>query len=305
MFELGLSRPKPPVSEPPQRNLRRRLDIPHASTEEREATGAVAAARRRLDDVGQRMDTLNARAKEVFALKCSKEASGLEETVAERVSVHYKCCLKLLKAASVMSQGLEPQKQLIQRAHTKCDFIAETLNLPVVTPALLCDLPEPLWYRFLSPLLGTQSVLVDLARAHPSLHSLSRRQPMHRTVVIRSRSCVRMTWEQSREWLHLFSRTEAMVIRAAPTVQLVMLVERAAATLKSLEACCRGQRGDAIRLPYPRDFFRLTKVKVSGGWVSIAHHRNWTTRPLEELDVEVGSYSVPNMQAHFDMDGAS
>jgi len=113
--------------------------------------------------------------------------------------------------------------------------MAHNLRLKSLDPSLL-SLPPALLFDRLGPLIGTESVIGGLARAHSSFLVPSHDPDMHTTITFTADHAIHPTDKQLEAWVPRLAKTSWAVLSCRMNMGMVKLLEAINETLEHLEA---------------------------------------------------------------------
>ncbi|CEM23866.1 unnamed protein product [Vitrella brassicaformis CCMP3155] len=237
------------------------------------------------DDVAQKIRELRRQVGEVFELKQRKEQELGKEicpNVAKMVCLDYQRVAALLRKIANADVTPSTLDILISIAQQKLSAITHNLRLDSLAPSLL-TLPDALLFDRLGPLLGTESIIGGLSRAHSSFLGPSRDPDMHTTITFmadRKRRAIRLTRQQLEAWRPRLAKTRRAVVRCHMNMSMVKLLDGVSKSLESLEADSHSVKQHEIASPddkgrKPVEFPRLKTVVVGGRWAYVSYERSW------------------------------
>ncbi|CEL97878.1 unnamed protein product [Vitrella brassicaformis CCMP3155] len=207
--------------------------------------------------------------------------------VAKMVFLDYERLKVLLSKIAPADTPPSTQDILIGIAQQKLTAMTHNLRLDSLAPSLL-TLPDALLFDRLGPLVGTESIIGGLARAHSSFLRPSHDPDMHTTVTFMADRAIHPTDKQLEAWVPRLAKTSRAVVRCHMTMGMVNLLECISETLESLEADSTSTEPheiDLLDLNSEKEpiFPRLKTVAVGGRWAWVKEQRYWDLRSLECL----------------------
>ncbi|CEL97908.1 unnamed protein product [Vitrella brassicaformis CCMP3155] len=274
----------------PQTNPKRRRV---ACTELESIVSVLVGARDKYGNVGEKIDALQRQAGEVLTLKESKERTLGQDmcpNVAKMVYMDYERFKVLLSKIAPADAPPSTQDILIGIAQQKLTAMLRNLRLDSLTPSVL-TLPDALLFDRLGPLIGTESIIGGLSRAHSSFLGPSHDSDMHTTIAFLADRDIDPTDKQLEAWRPRLAKTRRAVVRCHMNMSMVKLLDGVSESLESLEADSHSVKQHEVpsrwRSGYkkPLAFPRLKTIVVGGRWAWASFLRGWTLRSLKTVEL--------------------
>ncbi|CEM17704.1 unnamed protein product [Vitrella brassicaformis CCMP3155] len=261
----------------------------------------MAGVRGRYEHVLDKINALDRQASEALTLRESQERTlgkDMCPNVAKMVCLDYER-FKVLLSKIGPADNVTPSTQdiLINIAQQKLSAMTHNLHLDSLAPSLL-TLPDALLFDRLGPLLGTESVIGGLSRAHSSFLGPSHDPDMHTTVTFMADRAIDLTDGQLEAWRPRLAKTKGAVLRCHMNMGMVRLLEGMRDSLESLEADSHSAQEHELEGVdgWGAAFPLLETVVVGGRWGWVSYLRAWGLGSLE--CVELRKLSTEEQTAH-------
>ncbi|CEM32447.1 unnamed protein product [Vitrella brassicaformis CCMP3155] len=211
----------------------------------------ILAARDKYLNVAQKLDALYQQASEALTLKESKErtlGAAMCPNIAKMVCLDYERLKVVLSKIAPADTLPSPQDILIGIAQQKITAMLRNLRLDSLAPSLL-TLPDALLFDRLGPLVGTESLIGGLSRAHSSFLAPSRHPDMHTIITFLADRAIDTTDEQLEAWVPRLAKTKRAVLGCHMNMGMVRLIESISETLEHLEVDSTSTEMHEIDIP--------------------------------------------------------